>query len=167
VAAAFELIGKVGRRHAMASRSNLFCAKDSALEEFVREVFISIRRHFSIGSQESGFCANHNFVTSETLSKKLLQRSAHGTLAALKAIINGGVDDVAAIFDSTYDCSRVSSVCGAIGLAEISSDAYGGKNEPARNFTKVPGGRAAFEARGIAQSPFWRSETGFAFFRYG
>ena len=60
----------------------------------------------------------------------------------------------------------VGGVCGAIGLAEISSDAYGRKNEPARNFTEVAGGRAAFEARGIAQSAFWRGETSFAFFGY-
>ncbi len=70
--AAFELIGQVGRRHAVASRGNLFRAKNSALEEFVGKVFVSIRRHFAIGSKKPGFCANDNFVARETLGEKLL-----------------------------------------------------------------------------------------------
>jgi hypothetical protein len=150
----------------VASRGNFFRAKDSALQEFVCEVFVGVGRHLPIGSQKPGFGANHNFVARESLSEKLLQRSAHGTLAALKAIINSRVDDVAAIFYSGNDRRGVGGVCGTIGLAELSSDAYGRKNEPAWNFTEVASGGAAFEARGIAQSAFGRGETSFAFFGY-
>src|SRR6202162_2733783 len=49
VPAAVELIGKVGRGHAVASGGDFFRAKDSAFQEFMGEVFVCISRHFAIG----------------------------------------------------------------------------------------------------------------------
>ena len=60
--AAFELIRQVVRRHAMAARGNIFHAKNSALQKFLRKIDVRIGGHFAVRRQKSRLGADHDFV---------------------------------------------------------------------------------------------------------
>src|SRR5258706_1353495 len=113
----------------MASGGNVFCGKNSRLNVFVEEILVWIGWHGAVRRQITSFGAEDKFVAKDAPGGELLDGRADGTLAALEAVVDRGVDEVDAVLRGGDDCFRVGAVSAGIRLAQISSDADGGDHQ--------------------------------------
>ena len=120
--AAGELIFQKARRHAVAAGDEVFRRKDARLDVFAKKIFCRFGGHRAVGSEIAAFGADDEFFAGETLCGELLDGCADAAFAALEAVVDGGVDEVDAVFGGGDDCGGVARVDFWIGLAEVGAD---------------------------------------------
>ena len=131
----------------MTSGGDVLCRENAGLDIFAEEILIWIGRHRIVGRQVAAFGANDEFVALSSVGGKLLQGRANRALAALEAVVDGGIDKVDAVLHRGDDCRRVARISVLIGLAEVGADADRGDNKFA-HFAEMLVGRVA--------APFFR-----------
>src|SRR5581483_8636186 len=119
---AVQLVFKVAWRHAVAAGGNVFCAENSRPNVFAEEIFVRIRGHGTVRRQVSALRADYKFLSRKTSGGELLKRRADAALPALKAVIDGRIENVDSVLNSRNDGFRVSRVRFLIGRSEICSD---------------------------------------------
>src|SRR5690349_10879138 len=106
----------------MTAGGEILRAENSLLNVFAKKIFVWIRGHGPIGCQMATFRAQHDFFARKPFRGKLLERGADAALAALKAVVDGAVDDVDAVFHGGNDSGGVSRISFLVGLSKIGSD---------------------------------------------
>ena len=101
--AARKLIFEEARSHAMAAGDEVFRRENAGLDVFVQKIFGGLGGHGAIGSEVAALGANHDFVAGKPFGGELFDGGGDAALAALEAVINGGVDEVDAGFDGGDD----------------------------------------------------------------
>src|SRR5271156_1606697 len=126
----------------MAARGNIFHAKNSTLQKFLREISIRIGGHLSVRRQKSRLGANHNLVAPVAFVEKLAQGRTHRALASLETVVNRGVHHVDPALHRRSYRIHVRAIGRFIRLTQISSNADRRKHQPAANLAKMSSGRA-------------------------
>ncbi len=98
--AAVDLIGEVARRHRVTARDDVVGLEDAGPEEVVLHVPARIVRAGAVEGEVSALGAEHDPVP--RLSA-LADGGSHGALAALVAVVDGGVDHVDAELERATD----------------------------------------------------------------
>ena len=107
----------------MASGSDVFGGKNSALNVLVEKILIGIGGHFSVGSQIARFGAENKLIARIAFRFQLNKCRANAAFATLKPVIDRRVGDVDSVLDGRDDSSGVGSVSAFVRLAEIGADA--------------------------------------------
>src|SRR6266702_695897 len=114
----------------MAATGDVLGAEDAGLNVFAEKIFVGVRGHVSVGSQMPALGTEHDFFATDALSCELLERRADAALAALKSVVDRGVDDICAAFHSCDRRHRVTCICLFVWLAEIRADPDRRKRAP-------------------------------------
>ena len=94
----------------MTSSGDVLCRENAGLDIFAEEILIWIGRHRIVGCQVAAFSANDEFVALSSVGGKLLQGRSNRALAALEAVVDGGIDKVDAVLHRGDDCRRVARI---------------------------------------------------------
>src|SRR5581483_7178126 len=158
---------EVARRHAVIA-GDVRSRGDAGVDESLGEVSARVARRLLIERQKAALGRDHDFVAAVAPGPELLQRGADGALAALAAVIDRAVDDVAARLHRAHDCGGVLAVRGVVVVAEIGADADGRKpqilrpmevlerNAPLEAAPIALGARRRCRARNFHRAPFPR-----------
>src|SRR5260370_1672169 len=138
----------------MAPRGDVLGAEGAGLNVFAEKIFVGIRGHVSVGSQIPSLGTEQDFFATDALSCELLERLADAALAALKSVVDRGVDHIGAVFHSCGRRHRVTCICLFVWLAEIRADPDGREREPLR-FSKMAIGRASRELLLVPRRSFF------------
>src|ERR1700676_2741723 len=108
----------------MAALHDIVGLEDARLDVLSIKVFVGLGGHETVRRQISTFRTKNGFFARETFLHELLQCRPDAAFAALKTIIDRGIDDVDSAFDGRYDRGGIAAVGFVIRLAQISADAY-------------------------------------------
>jgi hypothetical protein len=97
--------------------------KNSALNIFLEKIVIGIGWHFAVGREVAGFGAHNKPVARAAADFELGQRRANAAFAALKTVINRGIQYVDAAFGGSDDGGGISRIGALVGLTEVCADA--------------------------------------------
>jgi hypothetical protein len=120
--AAGQLILQKTWSDAMAAGCNVLGLKDSALHVFLKKIAVGIGGHPAVRSEVAGFRANYHLLARKAFFFQLDESGSDAAFAALKTIVDGGVDHVDAVFDGHDDRGRIGGVGAFIGLPEVGAD---------------------------------------------
>src|SRR5258708_26655652 len=138
----------------MAAGGDIFRGKNPGLNVLAEEIFVGVSGHRSVRRQISTLGANHDLLALETSCCKLLDRGAEASLAALKSVIDGSVENVDAVFHCGDRRGRIPFIGPGVWLAEVCADSHGREHEAMR-FSKMAGGGAACELLRVARCSFF------------
>src|SRR6266576_3783781 len=92
-----QLIVQIGRGHAVAATHDILEARDAGFDECLLDVTSYVSRWCAVEWQISAFGTDDDFISREAaIVCQLLQRRSDRSLASLKTIVGGSVDDVGA-----------------------------------------------------------------------
>src|SRR2546429_6004641 len=91
----------------MAARGKIFRGEDPWLDVLAEEIFVGVGGHGAVGRQIAALGREHEFFPGKPFCRKLLERRADAAFAALKAIIDGAVEEVDSAFCGGDDRSGV------------------------------------------------------------
>src|SRR5436309_8320244 len=126
----------------MTAGGDIFGTENSRLDVFAEKIFVGIGRHCSIWRQVAALGAHDDFVTIETFRGKLPDGRADTALAALKPVVNGGVDHVDAALDRRDGRCGIALIGFCVRLSEVGADSDRGEHHSLR-FSKMTVGGAA------------------------
>src|SRR5258708_31743356 len=98
---ASELILQEFRRHAVATGGDIFRGEDSGLNVLAEKILVRVGRHGTVGRQVTALRAHHDFLAFEAFRGKLPDGSAEASLAALKSVVDGSVENVHAASEAS------------------------------------------------------------------
>src|SRR5882762_5503442 len=151
---AADLVFKKFRRHAMAARRDIFCAENSGLNVFTEKIFVGVGGHRTVRRQVAALCAYHDFVSFKTLRGKLPDGRGDTSFAALKPVVDGGVDYIDAALDRRDGRGCVAFIRFCIRLTEVRADPERREQESLR-FAKMASGGTASEFLRVARRSFF------------
>src|ERR1700733_13931727 len=134
----------------MAARGDVRGAKNSRLDVFVGKIFVRVIRHLAVGRKKSSLGAQDDLIARKTLRGECAHRRPHGTLAALKPIVDRRIDHIETAYDGRDDGGCVAFVRGFVWLAKIGTDPDGGENDFRRHVPEMARGGAALKACSVA-----------------
>src|SRR5262245_9900063 len=113
----------------MTAANNIFQRSDTGFDESLVHVFTELvrgSRRRAIERKVTTLRADDEFLARDAvLGCEYLQRPANGSLASLKTIVSGSVDDIDAKLHCSDDSIRVVRVGRFVCVAEIGADADG------------------------------------------
>src|SRR5258706_15623425 len=120
----------------MAVGRDILCRENSGLNVFAEDIFVGVSGHREVRRQISTLGANHDLLALETSCCKLLDGGAEASLAALKSVIDGSVENVDAVFDrgDGRGCIPLVSLC--VRLPEVGANPHGREHQAMR-FSKM------------------------------
>ena len=100
---------------------------NAGLDEGFLKVTARVRRRFPIVRNKTTFGCHNDLIAVETSGTEFLKRRSDGALAALQAVIDGAVDDIAAGLDGADNGLVVLLVGVGVVISQIGADADGGE----------------------------------------
>ena len=143
----------------MTARRDIFRAENSRLNVFAEEIFVGVPGHGPIGRQVTTLRAHHDFVSFNAFGRKLPDGRADASLAALKSVIDRGVDHIDPAFHRRDGRRSVALIRLSVRFPEIGADSERGEQQPLP-FSKMTLGSAGRELLRVARGSFFGS--GFA-----
>src|SRR5258708_26206008 len=117
-------------------------------------MLVPVGRHGPVGRKVTALRAYHDLLAFEAFRGKLPDGSAEASLAALKSVVDGSVENVHAVFHRRDRRGCISLVSLCVGLPEVCANPYGREHEAMR-FSKMACGGAACELLRVSRCSFF------------
>ena len=157
--AGVNLMAQIRRGHAVAVGHHVRRVEDAGHDEGLLHVGVAVARGRAVVWDETALrCDQHFVATAGSVLDQLGQRLADRPLAALAAVVDRAVNDVAPGLDGLLDRGAIERVRRGIVLAEIRAEPDCGQRQAAQPFAEVPGMGRARRDQAITVPPraFWR-----------
>src|SRR5207248_11221127 len=112
----------------MTAGGDILGVETSRLDVFAEKIFVGIGGHRTIRCQVAVLGAHDDFVTIEAFRGKLPDGRADTALAALKPVVNGGVDHVDAALDRRDGRCGIALIGFYVRLPEVGADSDGSEH---------------------------------------
>ena len=156
-------MSQIGRGHAVAVGHHVRGAEEARRDEGLLHVGVAVARGRAVVRDEAALRCDQDFVaTAGTVLDQIGQRLADRPLAALAAVVDRAVNDVAPGLDGLLHRGAIERVRRAVVIAEIRAEPDRGQCQAAQPFAEVP-----FMGRARRDQPitvplgaFWRCVAG-------
>ena len=122
---AIELVEQIFRRYAVAAADDIGGAGEAGLDKSVLDVLARFLGRRAVIGYEAAFGGDDDLVAVETLAAEFFERRADGAFAALEAVVDGAVEDVAAGADRRDDGLVILLIGGVVIVPQVGAEANG------------------------------------------